>query len=673
MIIIANRYWVGNGGNTSDAANHWSSSSNGSPGASAPTSADSVYFDQYSITSAGQIITFDGALNCLDIDTTGVLNSPSFKIDNALSVYGNLKFIGITTTGTSLIYFKATSIGKTVTTNGINLSASVYFDGVGGEWTLQDNVTVLYSLTIRNGSFISNNKNITCQDFTSALTNARAVNLGSSVITTTGSVLFSSTGLTFPDNTATIKMSGTPKTFTGAGLSHGNLECIGSSITVADSNTFKNLKTNPGKTLKLTSGTNQTVSSLTAQGTVGNLINIQSVTASSPATITCASGTILAEYCNITDVNATGGATFRYDATCTLLRSTGWITGATQYDGTITRTIDGGQKITMSGGTNEYYSYQYQDIAITAGTVIDSISIKGKVSGNVTGKFMIEWFNGSTSISTDMVTEFTNTDYTTILGTNKIAPVGTTKIRLWIMYKVTSGGSGSIWFTDASVRKAITSVSAYVQQLNDQSGNGNHAVQNTQANQPSVMNNGIWKVDSSGKISMYFGISNTCCLNVSASSSINMTTQYTLNVVAKGGGSTGRFIDKNNINDYALRGNGGTNSYTVHAGVTSLNGTNDSYSNVVYQIIIATFNSALASSNMKLYINGVAKGSANNTTAITATNTGLTLGNRSIDPRDRYLENGYLSEIIIFSLQLTDAQRIKLEKDQSKRYQIALT
>ena len=61
---MANRYWVGGTGtwNTTSTTN-WSASSGGSSGASVPTSADSVFFDQNSTYT----VTMTGALNCLDI------------------------------------------------------------------------------------------------------------------------------------------------------------------------------------------------------------------------------------------------------------------------------------------------------------------------------------------------------------------------------------------------------------------------------------------------------------------------------------------------------------------------------------------------------------------------------------------------------------------------------
>ena len=60
---MANRYWVGGTGtwNTTSTTN-WSASSGGASGASVPTAADSVFFDQ----AGTYTVTLTGALTCLD-------------------------------------------------------------------------------------------------------------------------------------------------------------------------------------------------------------------------------------------------------------------------------------------------------------------------------------------------------------------------------------------------------------------------------------------------------------------------------------------------------------------------------------------------------------------------------------------------------------------------------
>lgn len=58
---MANRYWVGNLGSWNDTA-HWSTTSGGAGGASAPGPDDDVIIDANSFTKAGQYISFPAAI-----------------------------------------------------------------------------------------------------------------------------------------------------------------------------------------------------------------------------------------------------------------------------------------------------------------------------------------------------------------------------------------------------------------------------------------------------------------------------------------------------------------------------------------------------------------------------------------------------------------------------------
>jgi hypothetical protein len=64
------------------------------------------------------------------------------------------------TTGTGTITFAATTTGETI----ISASKTLYdttFNGVGGGWTLQDNLTQTNNLTVTNGNLSANGQNIT--------------------------------------------------------------------------------------------------------------------------------------------------------------------------------------------------------------------------------------------------------------------------------------------------------------------------------------------------------------------------------------------------------------------------------------------------------------------------------------------------------------------------------
>ena len=77
-----------------------------------------------------------------------------------LNVGGSFDLLGITPNfGTSVLNMTATTSGKNIKTYGQNLSNGVTFNGVGGEWTLQDTLTVS-GLTITNGKLIDNGQTV---------------------------------------------------------------------------------------------------------------------------------------------------------------------------------------------------------------------------------------------------------------------------------------------------------------------------------------------------------------------------------------------------------------------------------------------------------------------------------------------------------------------------------
>jgi len=270
---MADRYWVGGAGtwNTTSTTN-WSASSGGASGASAPTAADDIFFDQagtYTVTvtaglcrnitvSAGTV-TFSGV-------TTGPTISGSMSLA-AATVWN----IGATRTTT----FNATTTGQTITTNGVTLSCPVTFNGVGGGWTLGSALTLTQTLNITNGSFDSGNYNITTSGFISSNSNTRSISLGSSTVTisiniTTALNLGTTTGLTWSAGSSQINLSGVTTGIASGGLTFNNVAFTltgqAVTITITGANTFNTLsfvgRTNTGVN-RATFSDNQTISTLT--------------------------------------------------------------------------------------------------------------------------------------------------------------------------------------------------------------------------------------------------------------------------------------------------------------------------------------------------------------------------------------------------------------------------
>lgn len=300
---MASRFWILGTGNWGDTA-HWSATSGGTGGASLPTSADNVYFDANSFTAIGQIVTINVNANCLDMDWSGALYSPAMYNSGAKDqyIYGSLTLISnMVLSGGYNGYFRfsATTTGKTITTAG-KTCKMMYFNGVGGGWTLQDDLTVESFIYHLQGTLNTNGKAISTYIFNCNGTATRVLILGTSVINCSYNVTFTSTGLTMTANTSKILLMGDNTTFAGGGVVFNNVEFQGTPTTITGSNTFNQLKVDAGKIAKLTTGTTQTVTNLSIDGAT-----IQSATAGSAATITTPNDDIVVRTATIQDITAT--------------------------------------------------------------------------------------------------------------------------------------------------------------------------------------------------------------------------------------------------------------------------------------------------------------------------------------------------------------------------------
>lgn len=184
---MADRYWVGGAGtwdNTGTA--RWSTSSGGASGASAPTSADNVFFDSAS-NATGYTVTIAGTAVCANLTVAGPAsgNVTMSQAGNALGVYGNFSTAAtgvVWAGGGGSIQFLATSGTQTVTTNGLSIFTNILINGVGGTVQLQDNFTspATETLTLTNGTLDLNSKNFSIGQFSSSNSNARTLAFGAS-------------------------------------------------------------------------------------------------------------------------------------------------------------------------------------------------------------------------------------------------------------------------------------------------------------------------------------------------------------------------------------------------------------------------------------------------------------------------------------------------------------
>ncbi len=343
------RYWVGNGGNWSSTA-HWSASSGGASGASAPLPQDSVVFDANSITSSSQAIFTDMPRMGADINFTGVLNNPTLSFTStANTVYGSLTFVsGMTLAGTQALTFSPRS-SVTLTSAGQIFKGQIAINAPDGTVTLQDDFddsgTLNNTFILTSGTFNSNNHNVKLYFFVSSNLNIRTLTMGNGTWTFVGDIATMiwdcaiSTNMTLNADTSTIKFSelsgsANTKIFNGGGLTYNNIwftnPTSGLSTgawTITGSNTFSDFKDDniSAHTIQFANGTTQTVNTFTVSGSAGNLISLNSSVSGSAWNLSKSSGTVSSDYLSLKDSHASGGAHFCAGANSTNVSgNTGW-------------------------------------------------------------------------------------------------------------------------------------------------------------------------------------------------------------------------------------------------------------------------------------------------------------------------------------------------------------
>ena len=340
---MANRFW--NLQNASPnwnatAPTNWGSASNTADDASVPGLNDDVFFD--GVGGGANNSTLSAAITINSLDTTGYANTLTHNASVTLTVDGNGVVYklssGMTYTkgsvSSSATTFTGTSGTTLITVNGKTLGTTT-FNGVGGTWQLQDTFITSGSLTVTNGSFDTNNVTCTFGALSSSNSNVRIISLGSSTISlttaTTAWTFATATNLTFNAGTSTIKFtqnSSSDTTASWGGKTFNNvwINTLGTGILRnAGSGTFNDYKIDAGRTVRCDNGITLTVTSLTATGTVGNVITFQSVVSPNTWNISQSSGTVSCDYLSLRDSAAAGGATFYAGANSTdVSGNSGW-------------------------------------------------------------------------------------------------------------------------------------------------------------------------------------------------------------------------------------------------------------------------------------------------------------------------------------------------------------
>ena len=340
------RYWVGDNGTWDDTA-HWSASSGGGGGASVPTKTDDVIFDANSFSSDGRTITFPLSPTksiCQTLDMSGITFTVSFAVgvsSNGLWIYnGTTTLSSKLTVSASMVW----ELGIASLSDLSNASYSINFNGAsftgstfgieiyvnnGATVNLSSDVTLptfeVIAFTGNNltGTFNTNNYTISCENFIPQnnfdLTSPLILNLGTSTLNVSTEFFGSSSSLrsnaTLNGENSTLNMASSASTDqVSFGVYSGSLGVInisGGGTTRMRGTATKSaisLVVTDVSTIEFESGSTFTFDSITANGSVGNLITFKSITSGSRATLS--SNLTYISYVDVKDNNADGSIPF---------------------------------------------------------------------------------------------------------------------------------------------------------------------------------------------------------------------------------------------------------------------------------------------------------------------------------------------------------------------------
>lgn len=315
------RYWVGGSGTwNSTSTAHWSVASNGPPGASLPTANQPAVFDDGSgtnpvITLSGTIVTGD-----LDITYPGITFTGSGP---SLSVFGNLNISSGTTWTAAGSLTLASTYSNTATTGNTVISSSVYLNGAGGTYQLQDNLRIASNsqLVLVNGTLDINGQLVSAGTFDTG-TGFKTLLFNAGNIELSGSpnawLVDSPPNFTITAGAGTgyIRLlSNSAKTFSGGGFSYpAALVNAGSgALSIAGNNTFIDIQTPALPTaLLFAGGSTTTLGQFSATGSRAGVLTIGSINPGTQANLVVSGGVVSVSNTNIQDSNASGAVFTAY-------------------------------------------------------------------------------------------------------------------------------------------------------------------------------------------------------------------------------------------------------------------------------------------------------------------------------------------------------------------------
>jgi hypothetical protein len=313
------RYFIGTGNRNLSDTNNWSLTSGGTGGASIPTSAINAIFDA---NSGIGIFTINANFACKDLIVNNLAGAVSFVGSVfTFSVFGHTTLpttnLTITLTGTSYWYNKATSLVNI--TMGATAGRSfnrLYFDGLGGTWTLQDEMNVgNISIYLSAGTLDKNRETLSCIFLrTDTVTGQRTLYLRDSIL---------NCGIYFTSGTTFTLYAGTSTVYSNTylilpGTNYGLFNVYYSAVTSVDGNTgsIEYLTCND-LTITQSAGVRfapfnkssiiNGILTLAGNNSTNNRLLVASKNTGTQVTITC-NGTIVASNVDFRDITLAGSA-----------------------------------------------------------------------------------------------------------------------------------------------------------------------------------------------------------------------------------------------------------------------------------------------------------------------------------------------------------------------------
>lgn len=202
---MASRFWVGGAG-VWDAATttHWSATTGGAGGASAPTSADDVFFDA---NSGAGTVTSSGTRACRNLVTTNA--SVALGMTTNIQTNGPTVTLGKSFTSTSMTLVP--QVSTTITSNGFQVPGGLSVSVTGITVTLADalDLGATGALTHTAGTLDTTGQAMTIGALSCTGSTTRVLTLGASAITCSGAWTVTGSNITVNAGTSSITITGT--------------------------------------------------------------------------------------------------------------------------------------------------------------------------------------------------------------------------------------------------------------------------------------------------------------------------------------------------------------------------------------------------------------------------------------------------------------------------------